>query len=95
LSRDAYAAQDIVQDAFLRAFRSFEGFGAAIRAPGYSASSEIAITLGCSNASQDALEVPLDNGMPTGPGAMPRIRIGEESAETAMIRDTEAQQVRP
>jgi RNA polymerase sigma-70 factor (ECF subfamily) len=97
LSRDADAAQDIVQDAFLRAFRSFEGYrGGDPRAWLFT------IVRNCYHAwlqqrrRKTRVEVPLDNGdADTAKATMPQeFASGEESAETAMIRETEAQQVR-
>ncbi|MGO4566731.1 sigma-70 family RNA polymerase sigma factor [Rhizobium sp. 2YAF20] len=97
LCRDADAAQDIVQDAFLRAFRSFEGYrGGDPRAWLFS------IVRNCYHAwlqqrrRKTRVEVPLDDkDADTDTATMPQeFASGEESAETAMIRDTEAQRVR-
>ncbi|PZM10577.1 sigma-70 family RNA polymerase sigma factor [Rhizobium tubonense] len=98
LSRDADAAQDIVQDAFLRAFRSYEGYrGGDPRAWLFT------IVRNCYHAwlqqrrRKARLEVPLSDGADDGDAGTPighEIASDEDSAETTMIRDTEAQRVR-
>jgi RNA polymerase sigma factor (sigma-70 family) len=97
LSRDADVAQDIVQDAFLRAFRSFEGFrGGDPRAWLFS------IVRNCYHAwlaqrrRRNGLEVPLIDKTddPETTFAMHEIASEEDSAETTLIRNAEARQVR-
>jgi RNA polymerase sigma factor (sigma-70 family) len=97
LSRDADVAQDIVQDAFLRAFRSFEGFrGGDPRAWLFS------IVRNCFHAwlaqrrRRNGLEVPLIDKTddPETAFTMNELASEEESAETVLIRDAEARQVR-
>jgi RNA polymerase sigma-70 factor (ECF subfamily) len=97
LSRDADAAQDIVQDAFLRAHRSFEGYrGGDPRAWLFS------IVRNCYRAwlqqsrRKSRFEMPL--GEEADPTALKSgahdVPSEEESAETALIRNAEALQVR-
>ena len=50
LTRDADAAEDIVQDAFLRAFRAFAAFAAATRGRGFSRSCATACAAGRASA---------------------------------------------
>ncbi|MDE1997114.1 MAG: sigma-70 family RNA polymerase sigma factor [Rhizobiaceae bacterium] len=99
LSRDADAAQDIVQDAFLRAYRSFDGFrGGDARAWLFT------IVRNCYFAwIQDIkrkarFETPIIDGMETNAEANEPSAHGiaaeEDSPEMALIHKTESERVR-
>lgn len=94
LSRDQDAAQDIVQDAFLRAYRSFETYRG-----GDSRAWIFAIVRNCHLAWQQQgrrkarFETPLDGDAGSDNPAH-EIASDDETAETAMIRESETSRVR-
>ncbi len=94
LSRDQDAAQDIVQDAFLRAYRSFETYRG-----GDSRAWIFAIVRNCFLAWQQQgrrkarFETPLDADAGSDSPAH-EIASNDETAETAMIRESETSRVR-
>ncbi|MDR7146308.1 RNA polymerase sigma-70 factor (ECF subfamily) [Rhizobium sp. BE258] len=94
LSRDQDAAQDIVQDAFLRAYRSFETYRG-----GDSRAWIFAIVRNCHLAWQQQgrrkarFEMPLD-GDAGGDSPAHEIASDDDTAETAMIRESETSRVR-
>jgi RNA polymerase sigma factor (sigma-70 family) len=94
LSRDQDAAQDIVQDAFLRAYRSFETYRG-----GDSRAWIFAIVRNCHLAWQQQgrrkarFETPLDADAGSDSPAH-EIASDDETAETAMIRESETSRVR-
>jgi RNA polymerase sigma factor (sigma-70 family) len=97
LSRDADVAQDIVQDAFLRAFRSFDGFrGGDPRAWLFSIVRNCYYAWLTQRRRRAGLEVPLHDRQddPDAPSAADEIASEDDSAETTLIRDAEARQVR-
>jgi RNA polymerase sigma factor (sigma-70 family) len=97
LSRDADVAQDIVQDAFLRAFRSFEGFrGGDPRAWLFSIVRNCYYAWLAQRRRRTGFEVPLNDRTddPEAPSAINEIASEEDSAETTLIRDAESRQVR-
>lgn len=96
LSRDADAAQDIVQEAFLRAYRGFEGFR-----DGDARAWTFMIVRNCYLAwlqegrRKSRFEQPMENG-DAGDDAEPHqdFASDEDTPETAMIRKTQSQRVR-
>lgn len=98
LSRDGDAAQDIVQNAFLRAYRSFEGYRG-----GDARSWVFAIVRNCyhvwlqENRRKARFEMPLTDSN-DGAGASQfiaqDIASEEDTPETALIRKTESEHVR-
>ncbi|KRB55199.1 RNA polymerase subunit sigma-24 [Rhizobium sp. Root708] len=96
LSRDADAAQDILQDAFLRAYRSFATYRG-----GDSRAWIFAIVRNCYLAWQQKgrrrarFETPLDESGADSEETLPHeIASQEDTAETAMIRESESDRVR-
>lgn len=96
LSRDGDAAQDIVQDAFLRAYRSFDGYRG-----GDARSWVFAIVRNCyhvwlqENRRKARFEMPLpDNNDGATPPIGADIASEEDTPETALIRKTESEHVR-
>jgi RNA polymerase sigma factor (sigma-70 family) len=98
LSRDADAAQDIVQEAFLRAYRNFDGYRG-----GDARSWVFAIVRNCYHAwlhesrRRSRFETPMTDGGEV-PGASrfaaDDIASEEDTPESALIRKTESQCVR-
>lgn len=94
LSRDQDAAQDIVQDAFLRAYRSFETYRG-----GDSRAWIFAIVRNCHLAWQQQgrrkarFETPLD-GDAGSDSPLHEIASDDDTAETTMIRESETSRVR-
>ncbi|MEZ2132083.1 MULTISPECIES: sigma-70 family RNA polymerase sigma factor [unclassified Sinorhizobium] len=97
LSRDADAAQDIVQDAFLRAYRGFEHYRG-----GDPRSWTFAIVRNCYHAwlqqgrRRGRYETPMTDGgdAETQDPSADRIASQEDSPEMTMIRKSESQRVR-
>lgn len=96
LSRDGDAAQDIVQDAFLRAYRSFDGYRG-----GDARSWVFAIVRNCyhvwlqENRRKSRVEMPLtDNNDGASASIADDIASEEDTPETALIRKTESEHVR-
>ncbi len=97
LSRDAEAAQDIVQEAFLRAYRNFETYRG-----GDPRSWLFAIVRNCCHVwrQQDRRKTHFERHLDDTGGADPdedqgyQIASEEDSPETAMIRASEQQRVR-
>ena len=97
LSRDAEAAQDIVQEAFLRAYRNFETYRG-----GDPRSWLFAIVRNCCHVwrQQDRRKARFERHLDETGGADPdedegyQVASEEDSPETAMIRQTEQQRVR-
>jgi RNA polymerase sigma factor (sigma-70 family) len=98
LSRDADAAQDIVQEAFLRAYRNFNGYRG-----GDARSWVFAIVRNCyhtwlqESRRRTRFETPMTDGseVPEASGFTAHdIASEEDTPETALIRSTETQQVR-
>jgi len=94
LSRDQDAAQDIVQDAFLRAYRSFETYrGGDPRAWVFSIVRNCYLAWQQQGRRKARFETPLDAD---GGGDNPAHEIAsdEDTAETALIRESETSRVR-
>lgn len=96
LSRDGDAAQDIVQDAFLRAYRSFDGYRG-----GDARSWVFTIVRNCyhvwlqENRRKSRVEMPLtDNSDGESPSIAQNIASEEDTPEAALIRKTESEHVR-
>ena len=101
LTRDADAADDIVQDAFLRAFRAFDGFrGGDARAWLLAiVRNGVRRWAGDRNRAR-AMSEPLGTAPPTEDATEAEIRAWEawdpaqDTPETALLRDSEASSVR-
>lgn len=94
LSRDRDAAQDIVQDAFLRAYRSFETYrGGDPRAWVFSIVRNCHLAWQQQGRRKARFETPLD-GDAGSEGVAHEIASDDDTAETAMIRESESSRVR-
>jgi len=94
LSRDQDAAQDIVQDAFLRAYRSFETYrGGDPRAWIFSIVRNCHLAWRQQGRRKARFETPLD-GDAGSEGPAHEIAADDDTVETAMIRESESSRVR-
>jgi RNA polymerase sigma-70 factor (ECF subfamily) len=94
LSRDQDAAQDIVQDAFLRAYRSFETYrGGDPRAWVFSIVRNCHLAWQQQGRRKARFETPLDGDAGSESPAH-EIAADDDTAETAMIRESESSRVR-
>lgn len=96
LSRDADAAQDILQDAFLRAYRSFETYrGGDPRAWIFTIVRNCHLAWQQKGRRRARFETPLDESGTGSEESMPhQVASQDDTAETTMIRENESDLVR-
>jgi RNA polymerase sigma factor (sigma-70 family) len=95
LSRDADAAQDIVQDAFLRAYRSFDGFqGGAPRAWIFTIVRNCYHDWLIGRRRKARVEVDVRGSDDADEGAIGQVAASDDNPETALLRRAESRMVR-